>query len=57
MCPAYSATLMVIAAGAASTGGLTALALKLHAKTGAKGIKRAIQTQGGQDGSIPSSAE
>lgn len=55
MCPVCIVTLALVAAGAASTGGLTALALKFNVKTGTKEIAPAIQTQGGQDESIPSS--
>jgi len=57
MCPACIATLALIVAGAASTGGMTALALKLHAKTGAKEIESTIQSRGGKDESIKSSGE
>ncbi len=52
MCPACIATVALIAAGATSTGALSALIVnKLRAKTGAKNINPTTQTSGGQDGS------
>jgi hypothetical protein len=45
MCPACLATMALIVAGATSTGGLTALAMKtLRAKTGARGTDPTTQT-------------
>jgi hypothetical protein len=45
MCPACIATMALIVAGATSTGGLTALAMKtLRAKTGARDTDPTTQT-------------
>jgi hypothetical protein len=50
MCPACITTAALIAAGATTTGGLTALVVKkLRAKTGAKSIEP--KTKGEQNGS------
>jgi hypothetical protein len=54
MCPACIATMALIVAGASSTGGLTARALKkLRAKTGAKIIDPTTQIGGQQDEAQP----
>jgi hypothetical protein len=50
MCPACITTAALIAAGATTTGGLTALVVKkLRAKTGAKSIDSKTQTKGEQN--------
>jgi len=55
MCPACIATMALIVAGATSTGGLTALAMKkLRAKTGARDTDPTTQTRGEEDGSSQS---
>ncbi len=52
MCPACIATLALIAAGATSTGGLTALVVhKLRANRGAKKTGAKAQTKGENHGS------
>ena len=55
MCPVCMATVALVAGGATSAGGLTALVVKkLHAKNGAKNTELITQTRGGQDESSES---
>ena len=50
VCPLCATTVALLAAGATSSGGLTALAVKkLHAKAGTNKIGRTTKIKGGQE--------